>query len=1426
MRELVRGKNMYSNKASRWLAHVAGLSPRTATVKLLHVAVAAWAISCGSADDVPPDTTTASEALTEAFSLPITLPRGVSIQEVVVGASESVELRDQTKVFGTTAAANASVTIGNDARVADVTAKGNIRVGDRSKVQGNLKAGGTLTVASSASVTGTRQSRVNLGSPVTTTLPFRSEATSAGPINLGTNQSLDLSPGTYSGLNLGSGATLVLHTGTYFIRGSVTLEAQSTLSVESSHGPVQLYLEGALTFRGAIKSATVGVPQILVGKIGTGSVTIERSFTGLLIAPSATVALQAALPAGHRALVYGKTVRLEPGTVVNSYPFSWGSIDPALAPPIPADVPVIALPRSPLDMPIAATPGDNGGNAGTAGSSGSSGSGVGGGSSGSSGTGGTAGSSGTGTGGGATGTISTTARPEGPITFTLPQSYPVSGGTIGSGCVDFEFKTTASQTVTCRYCGGSSTATPTSPAELNKGRTLHFQSCSDGLPRETPRTGTEFELSTDPIPGYPFTVNAPVTRDGACSENLELLSAAQTTQMRESFRWSGTRPATNADGTPALYYAWILIRTKEDALNLRRLFIHVLSRPLFSQELDQFEGRCGAITNPGDGTGTFVPVLIPGVTYNRLIQALTSPDVEGDRTIFEAIIIRDDVPVAARNTNGSVRLDVLGQSGFQYLHYEPRPFAAFKDIQQDAGDVARALVSAVTFVAEVARTAGNLVTQALSAIDGLIRGRVDVKLHLHALTEDKAFPGRRKKMERAWGPSRGQPLAAPGLEVSLLQKFLDLPVPTTSISHTDDAGTVRMSAVDGGNPRGSGLCIRLKNDAALITDFLMPTELCDFRGIQLRFDRPQERVLNISDLRLIGFYQAYDAYKWSEDVVGFSAPRARILSGFWAQTFTRKNDQGESKLYTSCLSFGTFLDDTALEVSIAAGQLSLFFPPPMPVSALVLAEMFAAVMLTTDIVMPVSNVPQFWNSRLVMSHEYGHYLFCAMMDEVDSRAVGQVVEHAVLSGDGDNQSSPVRYFNEAFADVVAGQVAGGANYGWLSTSLTASRFFKEGMREDYCVPNLPPADPTASCFDDNQRGVTLSDDEEGDESVGRIVTLLHDMIDGHHQPLTSLVPNDAALWQTFSFQNSVLEPEDDYLTLSTLSYGSKDDHLERVALPGAALRQYARAAANRMLSGYENFDDVDIYGSVNHVMRDHGRSWCDRCRVLALHSPTMQPDHIFTPRVRDLFEHCIADSETAAALGERAPDPYARLDARTCTICPTGQVANEDGVCETCPNVIHGNTCQYCGPDVYLDGTTMSIATEYVFDPGLPQHDDCPEGFSVAVLNPAALFARGGVLRVELREVPQTPTSCAQPVDLTIGSDITGQTIFGTDEVLPGAGTWTCIGGPVSSCSCTQLPSRAFTAGEVSNNLARMFTVQSGSSRKLVVSAVPITDPR
>ncbi|MFC1642844.1 hypothetical protein ACFL5O_09205, partial [Myxococcota bacterium] len=412
---------------------------------------------------------------------------------------------------------------------------------------------------------------------------------------------------------------------------------------------------------------------------------------------------------------------------------------------------------------------------------------------------------------------------------------------------------------------------------------------------------------------------------------------------------------------PTLYYAWVYIRNQAEVLALKQLYIHVLNRPLFSAEFDEFAGRCGTFSNPGDGEGVFVPVLMPGDTYNQLIDALTSDDVRGDRVVFDAVILRD-VPAEARTPQGSARLDTLDQSGFRYLNYEVEPLKPANEIQLDSG-VSKALVDAVTWMGEGARNAGQFFTNLFGGLNKFMSGQVSMTLHLHAITQDPEF-GDHAVMQRGWGSFQNTPLGAPGMEVTMVQNFLGLPIPATSQSDTDRTGKVVIDAVEDGEASGSGLCIELKTRAALVTDFLLPSMLCDLRQwdpaagenshLHLRdFSQSRETEVQIDNARVSGLYQGDDVFRWSKEVVGFEPKRAPILSGYWASTFSPDTANGK-RLFAPCLNYRNSVSDAMMVAASLADGLFSALVIPQPVTSIV-STVFQLVLGNSDIVMPTQS---------------------------------------------------------------------------------------------------------------------------------------------------------------------------------------------------------------------------------------------------------------------------------------------------------------------------------------------------------------------------------------------------------------------------------------------------------------------------------------
>jgi len=238
-----------------------------------------------------------------------------------------------------------------------------VELKDRAKVAGNVVAGTTITKGPGVTISGTSATNQAV---TLTEVAWQAKAPepSLGPIALNSDERRVLEPGTYGALTVRPRAKLTLTTGVYVFQNFL-LDPQAELRIDSRLGPVQIFVKGMFTYRGRVYSIGVDLPQLIVGYLGTTLAVIEAPFTGAFIAPNADVRFQAALPEGHRAFVQGRNVTLDADTKVEAYPVNWVSLaGPDLYEPLPADVPTVTWPSTPVQIRVSSTSEDAGSGAG------------------------------------------------------------------------------------------------------------------------------------------------------------------------------------------------------------------------------------------------------------------------------------------------------------------------------------------------------------------------------------------------------------------------------------------------------------------------------------------------------------------------------------------------------------------------------------------------------------------------------------------------------------------------------------------------------------------------------------------------------------------------------------------------------------------------------------------------------------------------------------------------------------------------------------------------------------------------------------------------------------------------------------------------------------------------------------------------------
>ena len=878
------------------------------------------------------------------------------------------------------------------------------------------------------------------------------------------------------------GSSLYLHSGTYFFQ-SLDLEPGANLYVDSSHGPVFLYATTTLIFRGNEKALDASVPQLFMGFLGICEVDLEAPFNGVFIAPYAPLlhmedALWVLDPvkkaAGNNATVYGNSIVVDPGETIKPSNFDWSSVPGFPVPP----------------GGWAANGGTNG--TGTPGSGGTSG--------------------GTGAGGGkvTTGTLppsaisfhlsnqpndpggagdpgipqttTATITPKAPVPFHLPKSFDV-GGVLANGTATVTYTSCTGPVVTCTFQGGSASATPTTVEDLEAGRTATFVSCSDGQPVTALRCGTNFFMSTQPVPGWPVTVDLSLD-DRACNTKVDLLTPLQTRQMLDSFHWPDpSKPAPTvaemaADGkTPNLYYGWVYLHDTKDLLRLRQMYVHILSRPLYNSELEPFAGQCVEFSNPGDGIGAFVPVIIPGQVYNTILNVQNTAfqqrnNIKPGDPLFKAVILRSTTPIDFQQ---------LKQSGFRYLDYEGGPISQ-SAMQLQGSAVSVVLQDLVTFALKAVVAVQGIVTTALGDLDALFAGRINYNMTLNV--GNSGTPFSLPMAIRGWGQLAGQPLGAGGLKVTLLENLYGL-IPETFSSHTNDGGfvSIRPASHDPGTIGGAGFCVTLQNDAAWATSFLLPDDVCNLQGFDRLavglatdvftnvvnvpdFSQNQQFQVTMSSPQLSAMYGMTDAFKYSRDVLGYTTATAHALVGSSANTvgsfnneraftfalhFRNQSDLDNFNLlspYINNLGYSTALDQ------ISSGAQGLLLATPLAGPLTLGASFVVSTLANNDIVLPDGSIDDSYppyTHREVGTHEFGHFILMNLIHDTDSSAIDNIIGDTVGSGKGNDYWYSTRYINEAFADFISGQVTGIANYGWLDAS--------QGANQKLCIAN--------PCFDRN-----------------------------------------------------------------------------------------------------------------------------------------------------------------------------------------------------------------------------------------------------------------------------------------------------------------------------------------------------------------------
>jgi hypothetical protein len=290
-----------------------------------------------------------------------------------------------------------------------------------------------------------------------------------------------------------------------------------------------------------------------------------------------------------------------------------------------------------------------------------------------------------------------------------------------------------------------------------------------------------------------------------------------------------------------------------------------------------------------------------------------------------------------------------------------------------------------------------------------------------------------------------------------------------------------------------------------------------------------------------------------------------------------------------------------------------------------------------DIIFPEGTDNENMRSRGVITHEYGHYTLCNLLNSISPSKFAAVYDEAAAAGllTGQSPNATGAVMNEAFADFITSQVAGGTNYAVWPNSVDVGQGNPD-PNMSYCLAS------NSDCIEHN---FTNADADDFEEKVRRNISLFSDAFDGGPGAVADS-PGNANPWLATS-----------PITQSPTPGPAADD--EAIKLNGAGLRSWIRFAMDRG-GAIPVLREDNVFGGLNDAMVACG-NWCARCELFRNHTvdaptglptcpvawvgprPTMTANNVTTT---------VACTWESSCLG-MTPDPATRMCIPS---CPPGEV--------------------------------------------------------------------------------------------------------------------------------------------------------------------------
>jgi hypothetical protein len=290
----------------------------------LSIAAVVTLVSCHSAS---PDVRQTSQELTLGtceLGVPcgfvMATPSTLLPSSLVLSATSSLQIDNGVTVKETNGApavianlGTGTTQIGTDCKLGDIWSDGPVTIADRTTVNGTIHGAVPVNVGNSVSI----KAKDSKAFPsVTTSSTITFPATNSGNMDLEPGVTGRLNPGAYGSVVVKSNALLNLSVGSYLMDG-LDLEPSSTLALDTTAGPIRLYVRKSAILRGKITSATDARDLTLV-YFGSADLNVEAPLSATVIASIAKITLKSVTPLSGA--FFGRSIEVSPGDTVTHVP--------------------------------------------------------------------------------------------------------------------------------------------------------------------------------------------------------------------------------------------------------------------------------------------------------------------------------------------------------------------------------------------------------------------------------------------------------------------------------------------------------------------------------------------------------------------------------------------------------------------------------------------------------------------------------------------------------------------------------------------------------------------------------------------------------------------------------------------------------------------------------------------------------------------------------------------------------------------------------------------------------------------------------------------------------------------------------------------------------------------------------------------------